>query len=272
MRSAVTIADAAALDKSDIFDLEGAYTLALATVTRDGSRQGYFHPSGVGACRRKQVYEYIRAPFIPTLDPDSLEIFDMGHAIHELVGKKLEDVGRVLKPRNIGYELRREVPFDPKWDTLFSDLGIGGTADGVLRIWCDDWQQRSIIEAKSINRKNFEAMVARGTPKTEHLMQAHLYAYRYDCPIIYNWYYCKDNSKRHVFPSLFDPAVFATAIDYFEQLMKHVEAETLPARDEDFFECPRCEYRDTCKPSVLTQLRRKDDNAAMNAIRNRGRL
>lgn len=269
MISAVTISDAVYLTEAEIFDLEGAYTLALTTVERDDSRQGYFHPSGVGACRRKQVYEYIRAPFIPTLDPDSLEIFDMGHAIHELVGRKLSDVGRVLRPKNIGYDLKLEVPFDPRTDRLFTDLGIGGTCDGVIEIWTDDWRQRAILEAKSINKDNFEKLSA---PKTEHLMQAHLYAYRFDCPIIYVWYYCKNNSKRRVYASPFNAKVFDAAIDYFEQLMRHVEAGTLPERDEDYYNCPRCEYRNVCQPSVLVKLRKKTDNAAMAQIRAKGRL
>lgn len=269
MISAVTIGDVSRLTEADIFDLEGAYTLALATVERDDSRQGYFHPSGVGACRRKQVYEYIRTPFIPTLDPESIEIFDLGHAIHELLGRKFADVERVLKPKNIGYSLNLEVPFDPKVDRLFTDLGIGGTCDAVLEVWSDTWRQRAVIETKSINGTNFEKLNA---PKLEHLMQGHLYAYRFDCPIIYNWYYCKNNSKRRVYASLFDHSVFSQAISYFEQLLRHVEAGTLPDRDEDFYNCPRCEYREVCQPSVMVKLRKKNDNTAMAQIRGKGRL
>lgn len=269
MITAVTLADAARLAEEDIFDLEGAYTLALATVTRDDSRQGYFHPSAVGACRRKSVYEFIRAPFIPTLNPDSLEIFDLGHAIHELVGRKLLDVARVLKPKNIGYSFRQEVPFDPTVDQLFSDIGIGGTCDGVIEIWSDTWRQRSVLETKSINGKNFEGL---SKPKKEHLMQAHLYAYRFDTPIVYNWYYCKENSKRRVYATPFDVKVFGDAIQYFEVLREHVERGTLPERDEDFYECPRCPYRDVCQPDILVKLRKKEDTAALSQIRNRGRF
>lgn len=268
MITAVTLADAARLSEADIFDLEGAYTLALATTLRDDSRQGYFHPSEVGYCRRKSVYGFIRAPFIPTIDPESLEIFDMGHAIHELVGRKIQDVARVLKPREIGYSFRAEVKFDPTWDTLFSDLGIGGTCDGIIEIWADTWRQRSILEAKSINKANFEKLKA---PKIEHLMQAHLYAYRFDCPIIYNWYYCKDNSKRRVYASPFNKKVFDMAIDYFEKLRVHVEAGTLPERDEDWYECPRCQYREICQPPSLEKPD-KENAAALVQIRSKGLL
>jgi len=271
MKNAVSIADVPNLTKEDIFDLESAYVLALSERPADNTRQGCFHPSEVGWCRRRAVYGYIRAPSVHTVDPDAVEIFDLGHAIHELVGKKLESVAKVLKPKNIGSELKREVKFDPKWDKLFSDLGIGGTTDGILRVWADTWEQRSIIEAKSVNRRNFEIILGQNHPKKEHLMQAHLYAYRYDCPIIYVWYYCKDNSKRCVFPSLFDRNVFNEAISYFEVLLKHVEAGTLPDRDEDFFECPRCQYREICNPDLLTQIRKKDEEA-LDAIRARGRL
>jgi CRISPR/Cas system-associated exonuclease Cas4 (RecB family) len=269
MRTAVSLEDVEGLKADDIFDLEGAYTTSLTMLRRDDSRQGYFHPSGVGMCRRKQVYEFIRTPFIETTDPDSTEIFDLGHAIHALVGTKLGAVSAVLAPRNIGYSLSLEVPFDPNTDELFADLAIGGTTDAVLDIWTDEWHQRSTIEIKSINREGFEALKR---PKLEHLMQAHLYAFRWKTPIVYVWYYCKDTSKRRVYAVPFTRSVFVQAITYFEELHVHVQRGTLPERDESFYMCPRCEYRETCKPKALTQLRSKEDANVISNLRKRGRL
>jgi len=269
MKTATQLTDAIGLDRSDIFDLESSYVEGLSVDVRDGARQGYFHPSAVGACGRKQVYEYIRTPFIGEVPGESLEIFDLGHAIHDLVGKKLLKVGAMLRSKSYGYELQLEVPYDRKTDELFTDLSIGGTTDGILKIWSEGWEQRSILEIKSINKDGFEKLKG---PKHPHLMQAHLYAYRFSCPIIYIWYYCKDNSKRRVYPVVFDHAIFDDAIKYFDKLMRHVEAGTLPERDEDFYLCPRCEYRDTCKPSALQQITSKANSKALNTARNRGRM
>lgn len=268
MRTAVTLADAEHLSDADIFDLEGSYEEALATKLRD-DRQGYFHPSGVGRCGRANVYEFIRAPFIPTTPTDSLEHFDLGHAIHALVGGKLRDIKRVLEPKKIGYELEIEKSYDPATDQLFTDLWIGGTTDGVLDVWADTWRQRSIIEIKSIKFQDYDMLTE---PKEDHLMQAHLYAFRFNCPIIYMWYYCKNNSKRSVYRRVFDRKVFDKAVGIYEKLLKHVDAGTLPEREQDFYMCPRCEYRDICKPDVLYQINSKGSAKRESGLRSRGRF
>lgn len=269
MKNANSISDIQCLEIGDVFDLESEYDDTLNSIRKDGSRQGYFHPSGVGSCGRSQVYEYNKSQFIPELDKDSTEIFDLGHAIHELVGRKLHSVRDHAQLRNLGYELDLEVSFDRATDRLFDDLHIGGTTDGKLRIWSNDWSQRSIIEIKSINKANFEKLQE---AKIEHLMQAHLYAFRYDCPIIYVWYYCKDNSKKRVFTHLFDPAVFDKAIAYFSNLMEHVANQTLPEREEDYYICPRCQYRDVCDPDVLRKLKSGSATKRLTQIRSHRKL
>ena len=272
MKSAISLADAKDLTKDDIFDLEGAYVETVATTKRD-NRQGYFHPSAVGMCGRRNVYEYISAPCLDTIDPKSLEIFDLGHSIHELVGRKLDDVRRVMDARSMGYEFRREVPYDKTTDKLFTDFGIGGTTDGLLDIWVDSavntWRQRSVLEIKSIKEQGFVELRA---PKEPHVMQAHLYAFRFNCPIIYIWYYCKNNSERQVFAMPYREEILMAALKKYEGWLGHADAGTLPDREENYFECPRCEYREICQPSVLAKIRSKATGAALTSMRSRGRL
>lgn len=268
MRSAVSIADVPSISIGDIFDLSSAYQQVISTRPRD-NRQGHFHPSGVGRCGRANVYEYVGEPCEPYNDPESQEYFDLGHAIHALVGEKLAEVPRVLGPQNIGYTFRSEVPYDPAWDKLYVDLGIGGTTDGILEIWANEWKQRSILEIKSANKDNFDGMAG---PKPEHLMQAHIYAYRFDCPIIYIWYYGKNNSQRKVFPVLFDYTILYAALSKYEGWLQHVEAGTLPDREEDYYRCPRCEYRGPCQPSVLHKIRGKNNEKLAGTLRSHGRL
>lgn len=263
MKSAVTLADAANLTKADIFDLEGAYVEALAKKPRD-DRQGHFHPSTIGMCGRRNVYEFVRTPAIKTIEPDDLEIFDMGHAVHGLVQGKLADLRRILSPKKIGYEFRAEVRYDPKTDVLYRDLMIGGTTDGILEIWADTWRQRGILEVKSINTANFAKL--RG-PKEDHVLQAHIYCYRFDCPMMWIWYFNKDTSRRKVFPVVYQPELFDKALERFETWFLHAANGTLPPREESFYSCPRCEYRDVCKPASLTRLRPKTPNTAKVGLR-----
>lgn len=262
MKTAASISDASNLTKADVFDLESAYVQMLREKPRD-NRQGHFHPSAVGACGRRNVYEFIRAPAITTIDPDDLEVFDMGHAVHGIVQGKLAELGMTLESQGVGYSFRPEVRFDPETDVLYQDLHVGGTTDGILEIWTEDWKQRGILEVKSIKDENFTKL--RG-PKDDHVMQAHIYAKRFDCPIIWIWYYNKNTSERKVYTIIFQKEIFDRAVTKYAQWLTHAEAGTLPDREESFYICPRCEYRDVCKPPSLTKVRRKI-NAASGDLR-----
>lgn len=263
MRNAVTIADAIGMTKADIFDIDGAYDTYLRKKTRD-DRQGHFHPSAIGMCGRRNVYEFIRTPALPTIEPEDLEIFDMGHAVHGLVQGRLAEIGRILKPQKIGYEFRAEVRYDPETDVLYKTHEIGGTTDGILEVWADSWRQRGIIEIKSINAANFAKL--RG-PKKDHVLQAHLYCYRYDCPQMWIWYFNKDTSRRKVYPLVFQQDLLDEAIDRFAEWHQHALSGTLPERTEGYFSCPRCEYREVCKPPSLVKLGVGKVNTAKASLR-----
>jgi CRISPR/Cas system-associated exonuclease Cas4 (RecB family) len=247
MKNARTIEDAVDLHKDDIFDLEAAYLDSVRARRRD-ARQGVFHPSAVGMCGVRNVLEFISAPALPTIAPEDQEIFDMGHAVHDLVQSKLEALKPTLEPRGISYEFRREVTFDPRVDQLYVDYGIGGTCDGLLTFWTTEWTQRGIVEIKSIKDKNYKRLTG---PKEDHVLQAHIYAYRFDCPVMWLWYYNKDTSERRVFPLVFDLDVLMGALNRYAGWLKHADQGTLPPREESWWACPRCEYREECQPPSL---------------------
>jgi CRISPR/Cas system-associated exonuclease Cas4 (RecB family) len=237
---------------AEIFDLDGAYEDWVRTEPRD-NRQGHFHPSAVGGCARRNVYEYICAPQQFADKPEDLEIFRLGHAVHALVQKILGDLDRVLTPRGIEYTFQAEVPYDPATDTLYNELGIGGTCDGILELHNPKlgWRQRGVVEIKTIKDEKFNQLKA---PKKEHQMQANLYAFRFDCPIIWYWYYNKDNSRRKVIPVAADEAVLNEALGRFIDQKAHVDAGTLPEREESFWMCPRCEYGHLCQPKAVKRI------------------
>jgi hypothetical protein len=263
VKTATTLADAANLTKNDIFDLEGAYVETLAKTKRD-NRQGVFHPSTVGMCGRRNVYDFIRTPAIPTIDPDDFEVFNMGHAVHALIQGKLAEVGQTLKPKKIGYEFEAEVPCPKETDVLYQTFSIAGTTDGILKIWADTWRQHGILEVKSIKDANFEKL---REPKEDHVLQAHIYAYRFDCPVMWIWYFNKDTSRRKVYPLVYQQRYLDRALERFEGWLAHAHAGTLPDREESYWACPRCEYRDTCKPAVLAKIRQKSASVSKANLR-----
>lgn len=270
MKTAVTIRDADGLTKNDIFDPYPLYRKYMGTVPRDEGRAGHFHPSSVGGCGRRNVYEYNRVKPLPHNDPGSQELFDLGHAVHDLVQGRLADLYRVL-PEDMNYKFRAEVPYDESTDQLYVDYGIGGTTDGILEIWTDEWRQRGILEVKTINDNGYTGLTG---PKDDHVEQAHLYAYRFDCPIIWIWYYNKNDSMQRVYPVIFDMKILKGALAKFESWLRHAEAGTLPDREESWYMCPRCEYRDTCQPEIVqiqnAMQRKKDQGKRVAEMRKRG--
>jgi len=268
VKTAVTLNDAPQLTKGDIFDLEHAYVEDVRAQPRD-NRQGVFHPSTVGMCGRRNVYEYIRTPALPTIEPEDLEVFDIGHAVHELVQEKLKKLDRSLNPQGIQYRFQKEAPYDPATDKLLTNFGIAGTCDGIVEIWTDTWRQRGVVEIKSIKDENYKRLSG---PKEDHILQAHLYAYRFDCPIIWMWYYNKNTSTRRVYPVVFQQELLMTALQRFQGWLQHADAGTLPEREENWYACPRCEYRDVCDPPTLQKIRKKDYNTKVSRGRRAGKL
>jgi CRISPR/Cas system-associated exonuclease Cas4 (RecB family) len=269
MKNADSLQTLGTLSAADVFDVEEAYVECVSNKPRD-NRQGVFHPSAVGGCARRNVYEYIRTPCIDTIDADSLEIFDIGHAVHDLVQGKLVEMCQYLEEKKgLKASFEAEVPCPPD-DPLLIDFGIAGTCDGVLVVSDPGvWTQRMVVEIKSSKDKNFHRL---NKPKKDHIEQAHLYAFRFDCPIILIWYYNKDNSQRRVFVETFDQKVLDRVLKRFQAQLRHAEQGTLPERDENWFMCPRCEYRDVCKPPILKQIRGKRRKKKISQARKRGGL
>jgi CRISPR/Cas system-associated exonuclease Cas4 (RecB family) len=248
VKSILGIHDAADFDLKDAFDLDTAYSEYVKQIPSD-DRQGVFHPSAVGMCKRKNFYEYTRAPAKKELKVISEERFRLGHAIHAIVGERMEGICEMLRKQGLHASWDAEVPYDKETDQLYQLYGIGGTTDGIFVVGDGTWRQRAIIEIKSIKSELFKKL--NGKPKYPHAMQAHIYAERFDAGLIYFFYYSKDTSDRDVIPMKYDPVIATEALEYFVEVGGFVERDEIPDREEDWFFCTECEYGDICQPSIL---------------------
>ncbi len=248
MKNAVTLSHAESLSVKEAFDLEDQYADYLESLVSD-DRQGIFHPSAVGMCARKNVYEFTRAPQDRGSIPGDLqEIFDMGHAVHEIVQTRMEKMGVRMARRGISFKFSKEVRYDPFTDYLYLNYGIGGTTDGIIEVEQKGACQRGILEIKSIGDDGWQKLTG---AKEDHLDQATLYAFRYNCPIIWIWYYNKNTSKRRVFPYVYDPARLLRILEErYAIWLQHALDGTLPEREESYFGCKDCSYHQICKPSI----------------------
>lgn len=248
------------------FDLEQRYKKHLESQERD-DRSGVWHPSAIGMCRRRNVYERTGTPGIKTVSAKSADIFALGHSIHDRIQGVLKDMEKSLQESGIQFRFRAEVPTPPD-DALLNDLNIAGTCDGLLEVWIPGkWELRAVIEIKSIRDEGWKQLVG---PLRSHRLQANLYAYRFDRPIIYYWYYNKNNSTPRVYTESFDPEAFEEAIRIYAELEEYVERNELPEREESYMFCGECPYRKTCDPEVLKTSYSKKMNS-IGRFRNRTR-
>jgi CRISPR/Cas system-associated exonuclease Cas4 (RecB family) len=255
-----TLADAmypaGKLDVADIIDLKALYR-KLIDVSHDqhAARSTVLHPSSVGYCLRMNYYQYMKYKPTDHRSPEFEELVGLGHLVHHHIQGRLEALAPMLAKQGVRAEFQKEVKFDPETDELFRLFRIGGTTDGLLRIYTKKWMQWGVIEIKSQGDKWFEEAKKRGSPAYSHLLQSHLYAYRFNTPIIWVWHYNKNNSKHQLYPYFFDEAIFTEALDYFIVLNAYIDAKELPAREEDYLGCKECVYRSTCKPEILKSKR-----------------
>lgn len=240
------------IDLEDVMNLSALYELGIDDSNDEhAARMGCWHPSSCGYCRRAQVLAYTRTKPTDKQSKRAKAVFEIGHMYHRLVQDRLEALGPVLEKRGLHYEFQREVGFDPKTDQLFLELHIAGTADGIMRIWNDSFEQRGLVEIKSQNEKFHTALLSMSTAFPNHLMQAHLYAWRFKLPLIYVFYLNKSSAKREVKTQLFQHEVFDTAVQYFSECNDYVRRGELPPREDNYLECSDCVYRTMCNPPAL---------------------
>lgn len=271
MKQAATLADVGSFDpqSNDVFNLEAAYEAMVFNLPRETvERQGYFHPSAVAMCPRKSVYEFNEAAVGAGHGAQDQDRFDVGHAVHDLIQSRFDNLHASLYP---AYSVvwNREVKYDQATDELFNLYGVGGTTDGVLEITrnSDGLVQRGIVEIKSSRVEDYDAIIKADKANEKHLKQATIYAYRFNCPIIWIVYVCKNNSKIKFFTYSFDPDVMKSIFEYYSNLLLHIAEGTLPEREQDWFMCPRCEYAEICQPPKIAVLRKKKASRVTSSLK-----
>jgi CRISPR/Cas system-associated exonuclease Cas4 (RecB family) len=273
---------------ADVFDLERAYMRTVAALP-DDDRAGHFHPSANADCGRRNVYEYIRSPGLTSTEvfahqdrlrlkagsldtkakqartdeggkgnkliPDAVrerDNLDFGHALHELVGRRMMQIKAYYEARGFVMNVQLELGHNPAVDWLRKTYGIGGTTDALIELTNRKGiHQRGILETKSSKHDAFLELTG---PKPGHLEQAHLYSFRFDAPVGWIWYFDKDDADRKVYRYLFDPGLFEDVVAKFSAWKAHAENGTLPDREEDFYMCPRCQYQVICRPEILNRI------------------
>lgn len=117
---------------------------------------GKWHPSAMFGCDRQALYAKCQMPPSEPLESKTLRVFGVGHALHEILQRAVEEA-------ELGTTYTELTLED-------LELEIKGTLDQLIEIGPDHWE---LWEYKSIKSKAFKYG---GLPKSEHLLQAITYA------------------------------------------------------------------------------------------------
>lgn len=231
-----------------------AMVLAYYGQPKTSTRQRVFMPYELfDACPRKMALNYMAAPPDPVSHGGQLSlIFEMGHAIHSLVQRSLEDVAKQQ-----GWRFESEVKIHPDRNRWF----ISGRCDGVLY----RGGHSAGIEIKSINRKDFDTLYS---PLRSHIHQANLYRglLRLDGMAIL--YFCKDNSKLKEFDVPFDDELFEKTLRKIEVILVRLQSGNWPERIRPDCHDPSCPYRTACwNEAILNEVAHRELNEAQSPIR-----
>lgn len=221
------------------------------------------HASEISGCQRKMVYS-IRGQDkkVEGEDFKMKMVFKMGHMAHDIIQKELGKMANATQGR---VTFAKEYPIDPFSNDVARTWQIYSSCDGVFTFWDRDkhgmWVPvlRVCIEIKTMSPSEFEELTK---PKPDHIEQAHLYMACLDIPITWFIYVNKSNLNMTLsggrFMVKFNPKLWKSLEERFEAAHNHVQAGTLPDRDDGMW-CDWCPYSHACNPPWLEKKFKKPD-------------
>lgn len=186
------------------------------------------HPSTIGYCERKGVFDMLMLPIVPQ-QARIQRVFDNGHKLHERFEQLFEDMGILI-------EAEKTIELDE----------ISGRTDAWIKIDGKDY----LVELKSASQFSFDWMLKKNAPKKEHVEQLMLYLHLANIQkgiiLVEN----KDNQQLLEFHISYDPFV---AMDLIYRVNRRIgfakerKAPPIPqGKTPACSECGYCSYAFYC--------------------------
>ena len=189
-------------------------------------KTGGYHPSSLTptACKRALWYDRTGEAPESRIPSDLRMLFDMGHALHDMLQEKLE--------KEFG-------TFESEVFISNDDLKIVGHCDGVFRD--QDW----VLEIKTVGESVFKSLVR---PKKEHIYQVHCYMFCEDIPRTQLLYVARATGQMRLFKIEFDNDIFQEIVDVIKTVEEFVEAGEAPPKEPNKWVCRTCKFQHVCQP------------------------
>tara|TARA_B100000131_G_scaffold45449_1_gene40638 strand:- start:12025 stop:12747 length:723 start_codon:yes stop_codon:yes gene_type:complete len=190
-------------------------------------KTGVYHPSSLhpNACKRAIWYDRIGEDPESRIPPDLRMLFDMGHALHDMLQTKLEKEFDSFKA---------EVP------VASEELNMFGHCDGVFRD--EEW----VLEIKTVGESVYRNLTK---PKIEHVYQVHCYMYALDIPRCQLLYVNRATGAMRNMKVHFQTSVWEKVCEIMKFVEDHVKEGSEPPRQISKWVCRSCKFLHACEPN-----------------------
>jgi len=189
---------------------------------------GTYYPSELFWCLRRVYYDYTIGK-----DRDLETTLKMmaGNVTHNIIAEILKWASSVGAIKSVDTEIGYEYEFN--------GIKIAGRADEVVVVTLSDFDEKCVIEVKSVSELPDK-------PRVEHLGQLNFYLFFNKDAVGYLLYVKRDDFAMKSFEHRFSQELFDKLLSRAETLHKHILSSILPEREINHGECWKCVYRNIC--------------------------
>jgi len=160
-----------------------------------------FHPSSAGNCPRL-IQLQMNGSVYEEVEPRIKRIFENGNFMQARYRKYLEGAGKFIE---------EEAPIRIEIEGIV----IKGRADMIV---LDNYDEKQLMEFKSINTRGFNELIANQVPKEGHLMQWTLYSHGLNMPNGVVLYENKDDQRMKPFQVKYNEELFNLIVAKFKMI------------------------------------------------------
>lgn len=212
------------IEETSIAESVHEYLDSLNYKRSESHDDGWFHPSemAITPCDRRLYYAVTKAEKVGKIIPYLRTIFDVGHAVHEVLQEAMTSVG---------------VPIEVLAEDV--EAKIHGRTDGA--------GENFIVEIKSAAHSSFKSYEKKG-PSEAHIMQTAVYSTLLEKEEVRFQYFNKNDGQIMECVVPHNLAEYAFLKGRAQTILAHVDANTPPPQLEKYGkDCKDCPYEHICR-------------------------
>ncbi len=202
--------------------------------------RGYLGGSELGEDCKRMLWYRFRQARQPSFPGRILRLFDTGSREEDRIVADLRSVGCEVLDKN--------PDTDEQWGFVECKGHLKGHADGVVLGLLESPKTWHLLEAKSSNKKYFEAMLKHGCEKSKpvHWAQCQLYMGGLGLTRAVYIVWCKDDDRLYFERIKFDPKAYKALLAKATSIIFTNEPPTRIGKDRTFYKCKFCDMADLC--------------------------